>query len=131
MDHFADDVMHQTSYNETDLQASPMPGRRLTDSLSGIINGSDRPSDNYQKVPAIPTNESETIRSIWQRKQNNLNTIFWVEIEGDPLNPVRAGKTTVMKRLCGMLRDYCKGLVPFKNWFVLVRRGPRRPAARP
>ena len=128
MDHFADDVMHNTSYNEADVQASPMPGRRITESLSGILTESNRTSE-YLKVPAIPTNESENIRSIWQLKQNNFSTIFWVEVEGDPLNPLKADRSTVTKRLLGMLRDYCFGLVPFKNWVRLVRRSPRHPSA--
>jgi len=119
MDHFADDVMHATSYAAEDpVGSSPLPGRLH---LSGILTSSSK-SDAADpvKVPAIPTNESETIRSIWQRKQNNLNTVFWVEIEGDPLNPVRAERLTVAKRLTLMLRDYCVGLCPARSWLNML-----------
>ncbi|KAL3916060.1 MAG: hypothetical protein SGPRY_006980 [Prymnesium sp.] len=109
MDHFADDVMQKTSYNADSSRTQK----------SNSINDAELATS---KVPALSTQDSEIIRSLWQRKQNNMSTILWLEIEGDPMNPVKAGKSTVLKRLAKMFAQYWIGLFPCGNWFRLLNK---------
>jgi hypothetical protein len=129
MNHFAEEVLQHTSYADEKRLGSPGQGRDgRSASLYAMATMNDLRESDSVKVPSLSTQESEKIRSVWQRKQNNLNTIFWLEIDGDPLNPVRADRKTVAQRCLSLARDYCTDLVPTKRWCSLVR--PPSPAPR-
>lgn len=123
MNHFAEEVLQHTSYADEKRLGSPGQGRDgRSASLYAMATMNDLRESDSVKVPSLSTQESEKIRSVWQRKQNNLNTIFWLEIDGDPLNPVRADRKTVAQRCLSLARDYCTDLVPTKRWCSLLNK---------